>query len=85
VNPPGPRLTHFFPRLDERWSIYQHMIEELVKSFGDPDVRLVPASLVPEELGEALLDGLHLSPAAHQRLAERLTDEIEPWLRANTV
>jgi hypothetical protein len=83
VDPPDGRLLHWIPGMQKRWERYQQVLRDLVAAIDDPEVRLVPASLVALyelDLADALPDGIHRSPAAHQRTAELLTDEIVAWL-----
>ena len=82
VAPPGPLLTHFLPRQEERHRIYQQVIEDLVAGFDDPDVRLVRTELVVRSLGfeEALPDGMHFSVLGHRRVGEVLAAEVLDWL-----
>jgi lysophospholipase L1-like esterase len=85
VNPPGELLEHFLPGMHERHALVQQRIEATVAGFDDPDVRLVRSSAVCDEMDprQALPDGMHLSPAAHRWLGERLAQEVRPWVAAN--
>lgn len=76
--PFGARMDHHLPGLQPRRAIYQRVFADVVASFDDPEVRLVPVSTIADELGvEATVpDGLHLSPAAHRRVAELLAAEL---------
>jgi len=77
VHEPGPRLEHFMPGVGRRWARFQSVLREHVAGHGDPGVRLVEVSAVVRELGEmGSGDGLHLSAAAHARLAEVIAKEI---------
>ncbi|HWC35195.1 MAG TPA: SGNH/GDSL hydrolase family protein [Mycobacteriales bacterium] len=82
IDPPDGRVLHWMPGMRQRWERYQAVLRHLVAEIGDPDVRLVPASRVVDELelSAALPDGIHRSPAAHRHTAELLTDEIVTWL-----
>jgi hypothetical protein len=76
--PFGSRMEHFLPGLEPRRAIYDETMASVVSSFADPDVRLVRRSAVSAELGvdATVPDGLHLSPAAHRRVAELLAAEL---------
>ena len=76
--PFGSRMEHFLPGLEPRRKIYNEVFASVVSSFADDDVRLVERSKVSAELGidETVPDGLHLSPAAHRRVAELLAAEL---------
>lgn len=78
VLPFGPRMEHFLPGLAARRDIFQGVLADVVASFDDPDVRLVPASSAADVLGRdvAVPDGLHLSPAGHRHVAGLLAAEI---------
>jgi hypothetical protein len=77
VHEPGPRLEHFIPGIHQRWARFQAAVRDYVTTLDDPGVRLVEVSAVVEDLGEVELgDGLHLSAAAHARLAEIISKEI---------
>lgn len=81
INPPGSLLLHFLPKQDARHSYYQTLIDEVVDSFDDPQVKLVRSSDLCVELGleSSLPDGMHLSPAGHEALGKRLAQEILTW------
>lgn len=84
LNPPGRRILELVPGLDERCIRYRQVQAEVVASFDDPNVRLVPVSKIVDDLGveEGLPDNLHLSPEGHRRLGEMLAAEVAPWLDA---
>lgn len=84
INPPGKRILEIVPGLDQRCIRYRQVQEEVVASFDDPDVRLVPVSKIVDDLGieQGLPDSLHLSAEGHRRLGEMLAAEIFPWLDA---
>ena len=83
-NQPASRILQAIPGLDERCASYRRVQERVVAEFGDPDVRLVSAAKVVEEMGidKALPDSLHFSAPAHRRLGEMLAAEVGPWLEA---
>lgn len=85
VNPPGPRRAHHLPGIEQRVERYQEAISATINARRDPDVRLIAASTIAEELGldAALPDGLHWSPPAHRRVAEVLAPEILSWIRSH--
>lgn len=82
INPPGPKMRHFVPGMEQRWARYQGLLRDLVAGFDDADVRLVPVSQVIDEMGVglAVYDEMHFTPAAHRRVAEMLAAEISPWV-----
>ena len=84
VHRPGSRLEHFLPGVGRRWVRMQAVLHDVVSSRRDPDVRLIPASAIVAELGEAggAPDGLHLTAAGHRMLAELLAAEISTWVKA---
>jgi lysophospholipase L1-like esterase len=85
INPPGPRILHNLPRLDERRDVFQQILKDVVQraSANDDDVRLIEASVLCDEFGidETLPDGYHWSSAAHERVAEMMAAEILQWIK----
>jgi lysophospholipase L1-like esterase len=84
IPPFGPRIEHHMPGTSERREVFQRLLYDTVAGIGDPNVRIVSASALVEELGTdvGLPDGMHFSAVAHQRLGELLVAEIAPWLQA---
>lgn len=82
VNPPGARLEHFLPGQAARHAVVQRTLADVVASFDDPEVRLVPVSQVVAALGHdvAVPDDIHYSAVGHAKVAEMLHDEISAWL-----
>lgn len=78
LDPPGSRVLHWLPGLDERYAHYDHLLQDVVRAADDPGVvyvaRAVDAERVPVD--ELLPDGLHRTAAGHRMLAERLTDAV---------
>lgn len=81
LNPPGSRLEHFLPGMQERHDRMRRSMENAVASFDDDQVRIVRSSSVVTELGVdvALPDGLHYGEAAHRRVGLLLADEVLRW------
>lgn len=86
INPPGPRILHNLPRLDERRAEFQRILKDVVArhAANDDDVRLIEGSVLCDEFGidEALPDGYHWASWAHQRVAEMMAAEILPWIKS---
>jgi lysophospholipase L1-like esterase len=84
IPPFGPRIEHHMPGAAARREVFQRLVRDTVAELGDPDVRIVPATPIVEELGgdAALPDGLHLTAEGHRRMGQRLVAEMGPWLRA---
>ena len=84
IPPFGPRIEHHLPGTAARREVFQRLLHDTVAELGDPDVRIVAASAMVEELGvdAGLPDGMHFSALGHQRLGELLAAEMVPWLRA---
>jgi lysophospholipase L1-like esterase len=81
INPPGPRLQHFLPGVNERYARFQSIIERVVAAADDDDVRLVPVSKIVSGGGdEAMPDGLHFTPSGHLEVAELISSVAGPWL-----
>ena len=81
VPAPNERLEYFMPGLGSRHATFQAALRCFVDELADPDVRIVEASGVVEDVdGVGTADGLHLTVAAHALLAERLAKEITGWL-----
>ncbi|MHB8452799.1 MAG: SGNH/GDSL hydrolase family protein [Mycobacteriales bacterium] len=80
--PPGPVLEHFLPGMAPRHAVVQRVLAQVVGEADDPDVRLVRASGVVDELGmaAALPDGMHYSPAAHRRIGDLIAGEVAEWV-----
>lgn len=81
VQPPNDRLEHFLPGVRRRWEVFQAELRRGLDVFTDDDeVRLVEVSTTMACFpGGGTVDGLHLTPDAHQRVAEVLADEITRW------
>jgi lysophospholipase L1-like esterase len=85
VLPPGDRLRHFFPHIDERVAVVNDALRALVEDADSPEVRLFEASAIAVAMGpESVPDGLHLVPEGHRRMAMALADEIEEWIASVT-
>ncbi len=84
LTPPGGTLAHFLPGQPARHERFRDELVRVVARADDPWVRLVPTADVVAEIGidEALRDGIHLSPQAHRRLAERIVADVRDWLEA---
>jgi lysophospholipase L1-like esterase len=82
INPPGPRLQHFLPGVNERYARFQSIIERVVAQADDDDVQLVPVSKVVRGGGdEAMPDGLHFTASGHLEVARMLETFVAPWLQ----
>jgi lysophospholipase L1-like esterase len=82
INPPGPRLQHFMPGVDERHARYQAIVERVVAAADDDEVQLVPVSKIVRGGGDAAMpDGLHFTPSGHLEVARMLATFVGPWLR----
>lgn len=81
LTPPGGTLAHFLPGQPGRHERFRAELAGVVSRADDPAVRLVPTSDLVADLGvdQALRDGIHLSPEAHRRLAERIVAEVRDW------
>ncbi len=84
VHRPGSTYRHFFPGIDERWEILQRTIHDVVASFGDDDVSLLPAADIAGGFGDDHLpDGMHWTPPVHRAVADALVDLVGPDLGAS--
>jgi lysophospholipase L1-like esterase len=82
VDEPSGTLAHFLPGLADRHAIFQKALEKTVRSFDDPEVRLVRVSEITRGGGvDVLPDGMHYSTQTHQRVGEVLAAEVIDWLR----
>ena len=79
---PGERLEHFLPGMRRRHAVFQDVIERVVDSFDDPEVRLVRVSEITSALGTAgIPDEMHYTPETHRVVGEALAREVLDWLR----
>lgn len=78
LDTPGSHVLHWLPGLGERATHYDQLLQQLVRSLGDPGVtylsRAVDTEAVPVD--ELLPDGLHRTAAGHRLLAERLAGRV---------
>ena len=79
VEPPGEVLERFLPGMSARHAVVQERLRQVVASFGDPDVRLVPVSELVTGV-DVTADQIHYSPAGHRLVGERLAAEVQDWL-----
>lgn len=81
IEPPDARLEHFLPGVGKRHAVYQELLERVVRTVADPEVRLVRVSAITGGIGpNALPDGMHYSPATHEVVGRALADEVLRWL-----
>lgn len=82
IDPPGPRVTHWLPGVEQRVVRYNSILAEVVAGYDDPEIRLVRTSRLVAEGGfdTVLPDGFHRSPEGHRRVAGMLAEEILYWL-----
>ena len=82
ITPPGDTLEHFLPGQRERHAVFQEVLARVVAEADDPDVRLVRASSVIDDLGMdvASVDGIHFTAAGHAAVADLVETEIRDWL-----
>lgn len=78
---PGPRIEHFMPGSGRRWERLQADLAAFVRTYDDPDVRLVEVSAIAAAMPHAgTADGLHLTAEAHAAVADRIAKEIIDFL-----
>lgn len=81
VDPPGPRVEHWWPGLGERVARYNALLHQVAAARGPEVVVARTARHVTEEGFERVLpDGLHRSPYGHQLTARVLAEEVLAWL-----
>jgi hypothetical protein len=77
IDPPGPRVEHWWPGLSERVKRYNGLLHEVA---GESVVVADTARHVVEHGFEQVLpDGLHRSPFGHRLTAEVLSKEVQAW------
>jgi lysophospholipase L1-like esterase len=78
VNPPGENMLRFQPGIDERRARFDRIEREVVARCADPLVQFVDVEPIFETLGQtgASVDGIHLTPAGHELLADELSARI---------
>lgn len=81
LDDPGGVLEHFLPGMAERHAVFQRAIEDVVRGFDDPEVRLVRVSEVTGGGAEAMPDAMHYTVQTHRRVGELLAGEVLAWLR----
>ena len=82
IDEPAGALEHFLPGMRERHAIYQQTIEQVVREFDSPEVRLVRVSEITKQLGsKAMRDAMHYTSDAHAAIGAALADEVLGWLR----
>lgn len=84
VSPPGANQVRFLPGIEERRDRFDRIQREVVARFDDPRVQFVDVEPIFEELGPdgASTDGIHLTPAGHERLAALLAERISHHVAA---
>ncbi len=81
LDPPGSRVLHWMPGLDERAARFNDVLQAAVDDLGDPEVRVVSASrTVGDDVDVLLPDGFHRCAEGHRRTAALLADVICDWL-----
>ena len=77
IDPPGPRLEHWWPGLTGRVKRYNGLLHELA---GEGVVVADTARQVtPDNLEATLPDGIHRSPLGHRLIAEAVCKEVQQW------
>ncbi|TMK21023.1 MAG: hypothetical protein E6G68_03900 [Actinobacteria bacterium] len=84
IAPASPRVERLWARLNDRYAVYDRIIEDVVARLDDAEVRIINVRKIVADLGEqtAIYDGLHFTAVAHDALASAMCDEILPWLPA---
>lgn len=82
LNPPGPFLCNLMPGVEERSVRYSDLIRSVVKSLDDPEVQVVEAGAIVDDLGwrKTMVDGLHYTARGHQEVAGLLEAAVVSWL-----
>lgn len=80
IEQPTEVLRLFLPGIDRRHAIYQELLAQIVASFGDSEVRLVPITEISATVPRAALDGMHYTAAGHHAIGEHLCHEVLGWL-----
>jgi hypothetical protein len=82
VNPPTDRIEAVLPGVTERARRCSALIERVVASFDDPQVRLLDSEAIVRAHGaEAILpDGIHFNVEGHRLVADQLAEVILGWL-----
>jgi hypothetical protein len=78
LNPPGENMVRFQPGVEERRDRFDRIEREVVARFDDEAVQFVDVEPVFSALGQlgASADGLHLTAAGHELLADDLARRI---------
>jgi hypothetical protein len=78
VNPPGENMLRFQPGIDERRARFDRIERDAVARFADPAVQFVDVEPVFDALGQtgASVDGIHLTPAGHELVADELARRV---------
>lgn len=82
---PGARGRDWFPGMADRVEMMNAMLRDLVRSYDDPEVVLVPipdivARNVPPGV-EPNTDGFHYTADVHRFIGEEIADEIRTWAK----
>jgi lysophospholipase L1-like esterase len=82
--PPGGRAGSWFPGMASRIEAMNRGLHEMVRSLGDPEVRIVPVADIAKGLGhgeDPVPDGLHYSPQMRRLLGRAVAQDVERWWR----
>jgi lysophospholipase L1-like esterase len=80
IEKPSDLMRHFLPGIDRRYDLYQALLEEIVGTMADAEVRLVRITEISATLPGATPDGMHYTAEGHRAIGERLADEVTSWL-----
>jgi len=82
LNPPGPFLQNLMPGVDERSRLYSDLIRALVDEIDDPEVQVIEAGAIVDDLGwrKTMVDGLHYTARGHREVASLLEASVLTWL-----
>lgn len=82
LNPPGPFLQNLMPGIDERSARYSDLIRTLVADLNDPEVQVIEAGAIVDDLGwrKTMIDGLHYTARGHREVAALLEEPVLKWL-----
>lgn len=82
LNPPGPFLQNLMPGIDLRSARYSELIRELVIDLDDPEVQIIEAGAIVDDLGwrKTMIDGLHYTARGHREVAALLEESVFKWL-----
>ncbi len=82
---PGTHGIRLFPGMPGRVTLLNRLLAEAVAARGDADVRVFPTNAVVDaefpDHDEAIPDGIHFSPEAHDLVGRTLATEIQDWTR----